>query len=186
MNPFLIEYSPATSSWKRLATKGVSPGSLVSHCMVPAYNGTKMIVFGGALYPDVVKMVDGKIPPAAIQGSIYILDIQSLTWTNGTGTDPQYIRSDMACGVSGDNFVAWGGEVHGQDIEALGTPIIYNLKTNNWTTEFVQTLNLKSAEVPSSTTATAVTPTGNSAIETSFGSLQSCFPDQSKQKSPTT
>lgn len=68
-----------------------------------------MIVFGGALYPDVVTRVKGAIPLATIVGSIYILDIQSLTWTKGADVDPQYARSDMACGVSGDNFVAWGG-----------------------------------------------------------------------------
>ncbi|KAF9933815.1 hypothetical protein BGZ75_004546 [Mortierella antarctica] len=169
MNPYLVEYSPETSKWKRLATNGTSPGSLVSHCMVPAYNGTKFIVFGGALYPDVVMEVDGVISRAAIKGSIYILDVQTLTWSKGADADPQYIRSDMACGVSGDNFVAWGGEVHATYISTLGTPIIYNLKTNSWTKEFVQTLNLKSNETPSSTTANTATPTGSSAVRSDDG-----------------
>ncbi|CAO3563815.1 unnamed protein product [Mortierella alpina] len=164
LNPYLVEYSPQTSKWKRLATNGASPGSLVSHCMVPAYNGTKMIVFGGALYPDVVTMTNGAIEPATITRSIYVLDVKSLTWTKGLDPDPQYARSDMACGVSGDNFVAWGGEVHAKYITTLGTPIIYNLKTNTWTKEFVQTRYLKSDATPSITTTNTVTPTGSSAL----------------------
>ncbi|KAF9567051.1 hypothetical protein EC968_003520 [Mortierella alpina] len=197
LNPHLVEYSPQTSKWKRLPTNGTSPGSLVSHCMVPAYNGTKMVVFGGALFPDVVTVTNGRVSPAAIMGSIYILDIQSLTWTRGADTEPQHIRSDMACGVSGDNFVAWGGiaehfidivvrgglrlmltrfegmiigEIHSEYIGTLGTPIIYNIKTNSWTKEFIQTVNLKSDEIPSITTTSNVTPTGGSVVDSDDGS----------------
>ncbi|KAF9952843.1 hypothetical protein BGZ72_005875 [Mortierella alpina] len=93
--------------------------------MVPAHNGTKMIVFGGNLFSR------------GVQGSIYILDLKSLSWTKGAEAEPIQRRSDMACTASGDHFVAWGGETTGSNVNTFGTPIIYNLKTNAWTTEYL-------------------------------------------------
>ncbi|KAF9284880.1 hypothetical protein BGZ68_004337 [Mortierella alpina] len=106
-------------------TIGESPGELSGHCMVPAYNGTKMIIFGGNHFTR------------GVQGSIYILDLQTLNWTKGAEADPIQRRSDMACAASGDNFVAWGGETVGLNVNTFGTPIIYNLRTNAWTTEYL-------------------------------------------------
>ena len=42
-------------------------------------------------------------------GSIYILDMKTLSWAKGPDVDPTQNRSGMACAVAGDNFVAWGG-----------------------------------------------------------------------------
>lgn len=62
-----------------------------------AYNGTKMILFGG--------LTSG----GSAVGNLYILDVQSLTW-NLTATAPSsQSRYGMACSVSGDNFIIWGG-----------------------------------------------------------------------------
>ena len=63
-----------------------------------AHNGSKLIVFGGYTI--------GK----QVLGSIYILDVQTMVWTRGQNTDTSMIRSDMACTVAGDSFIAWGGE----------------------------------------------------------------------------
>ncbi|KAG0199172.1 hypothetical protein BGX28_007519 [Mortierella sp. GBA30] len=126
-NPNLFEFSPQSLNWVRISTKGESPGNISSHCMVPAYNGTKMVVFGGV---TVMRQ------PVA---SIYILDLGTLTWTRGKNADPVQSRSDMACTVAGDNFIAWGGEYLGKRMESFGTPLIYNLQTGQWTTEFILT-----------------------------------------------
>jgi hypothetical protein len=61
-----------------------------------AYNGAKMIVFGGRT-------------PDKISGDLYILDVATMTWTQGPSSDP---RTGMVCSVSGDNFVAWGGTTY--------------------------------------------------------------------------
>lgn len=61
-----------------------------------AYNGTKMILFGGNT--DTTQSVD----------SLYILDVPSMTWTQADSSLDA--RSDMACSVSGDNFIVWGGK----------------------------------------------------------------------------
>lgn len=63
-----------------------------------AYNGTKMVVFGGQ---DVSTYV--------LLSSIYLLDLKTLVWTRGADADPSQGRRGMACAVAGDNFIAWGG-----------------------------------------------------------------------------
>ena len=63
-----------------------------------AYGGSKMILFGGST-----------ISRRSL-GSIYILDMKTLSWMKGPDVDPSQNRSGMACAVAGDNFVAWGGK----------------------------------------------------------------------------
>lgn len=56
-----------------------------------------MILFGGQTF-------DGATP-----GNLYTLDMESMTW-NLTQTVPSsQSRHSMACSVSGDNFIIWGG-----------------------------------------------------------------------------
>ncbi|KAF9344568.1 hypothetical protein BGX26_004223 [Mortierella sp. AD094] len=141
-NPFLWEYVPGTSSWSLVSTTGPSPEDVERHCMVPAYNGTKMVVFGGN--PTV------NIP----LGGIYILNVQDMSWTKGIDITPSSNRSDMACAIAGDNFVAWGGDQNNNNVGMSGTPIIYNLKTNQWTTQF----SLPAPTVPAGTINTPNTP----------------------------
>lgn len=43
------------------------------------------------------------------KNTTYILDIPSMAWTKGPAVDASQSRSAMACSVSGDNFVIWGG-----------------------------------------------------------------------------
>ncbi|KAF9157859.1 hypothetical protein BGX21_001912 [Mortierella sp. AD011] len=80
-----------------------------------------MVLFGGTT---------SSLQPS---GSIYILDIQNLSWTKGADIKSSLGRESMACTVAGDNFVAWGGDLDYEQHKSLGTPVIYNLKTNQWT-----------------------------------------------------
>ncbi|KAF8947283.1 hypothetical protein BGZ47_009671 [Haplosporangium gracile] len=94
-----------------------------------AYNGTKMILFGG----------DGLGPSVA---SLSILDISTMTWTNGK--DAPDARSEMACSVAGDNFIVWGGYKEMLSIDSVAvpaTPLIYNIKSGKWTDKFVRGTN---------------------------------------------
>ncbi|KAF9933813.1 hypothetical protein BGZ67_004133 [Mortierella alpina] len=123
-NPSLVEFIPGNKTWARIPTTGMSPGEVNAHCMVPVYNGTKIVVFGG-------------YGPSGAHGNIYILDLQSMVWSKGVSGDP---RAEMACSARGDNFIAWGGELEGAVIRnTFNTPIIYNLRTNVWTTEYIST-----------------------------------------------
>jgi len=52
----------------------------------------------------------GNLPAEASVATLYILDVPSLTWSQGESADPSESRSEMACAVSGDNFIVWGGK----------------------------------------------------------------------------
>ncbi|KAF9122804.1 hypothetical protein BGW39_009485 [Mortierella sp. 14UC] len=121
-NPDLFEFQMIAYKWVRLNTEGPAPTQIYSHCMVPAYDGFKMVVFGGSVESD-VQLDD-----------IYILDVPTMTWTKGSSPPVPLNRASMACTVGGDNFVAWGGYNAQKAID--GTPIIYNLKKNEWTTTY--------------------------------------------------
>ncbi|KAF9983904.1 hypothetical protein BGZ75_004544 [Mortierella antarctica] len=82
--------------------------------MVPAYNGTKMVVFGGV-----------NVARQTVAG-IYVLDVETMIWTKGKDIDPLLSRSDMACSVAGDNFIAWGGNAAGPDRNDA------NMKRSGW------------------------------------------------------
>ncbi|KAK5801778.1 hypothetical protein F5H01DRAFT_397646 [Linnemannia elongata] len=143
-NPYLNEYNPNTHEWAAVTTSGPSPGDVSGH----SYNGTKMIVFGGA-------SLNGD--PNA---DIHILDILTREWTAGKSADAIQARQYMACAVSGDSFVAWGGESASGIQEA--TPIVYDMKYNQWTTQF----NRVSNGTSTTTGPTRVTspPTNTAAI----------------------
>ncbi|KAG0379263.1 hypothetical protein BGX24_001086 [Mortierella sp. AD032] len=126
-NPDLFEFQMAAGRWVRLNTVGPAPTKIFSHCMVPAYNGFKMVLFGGSLRDDLQL------------GDIYILDVPTMTWTMGSAPPVPLNRSNMACTVGGDNFVAWGGMNFQKAVD--GTPVVYNLRSNEWTTTY--TLNLE-------------------------------------------
>ncbi|KAF9905586.1 Host cell factor 1 [Linnemannia zychae] len=121
-NPYIFEFQMTAYKWVRLNTEGPSPTQIYSHCMVPAYDGFKMVVFGGSVKADVQL------------GDIYILDVPTMTWMKGSSPPVPLNRSNMACTVGGDNFVAWGGYNAQKAIDV--TPIIYNLKKNEWTTTY--------------------------------------------------
>ncbi|KAK3804798.1 MAG: hypothetical protein J3R72DRAFT_130096 [Linnemannia gamsii] len=92
-----FEYTPSNSQWRLLPAIGFTPPTRNRSCMESAYNGTKIILFGG--------MATKGGPPV---GNIYILDVTSMTWTEGPGGEG---RTLMACSVSGDNFLVWGGKL---------------------------------------------------------------------------
>ncbi|KAG0045473.1 hypothetical protein BGZ83_009327 [Gryganskiella cystojenkinii] len=81
-----------------------------------------MVLFGGVTSGNVV------------QGGIYILDVATMTWTEGTSAMSSNWRRAMACAASDDFFVAWGGDNNGAVMTT--TPIIYNVKLNQWTNDF--------------------------------------------------
>ncbi|KAF9951025.1 hypothetical protein BGZ72_007359 [Mortierella alpina] len=115
----LIEYQPSNSKWVNLQTTGPSPGNISSPCTIPAYDGTKLIVFGGISTASFSTL-----------GSIYMLDAQNLTWTRGADAETSQNRVGMACAVAGDKFIAWGGTNNAKT--SLEPLIVYNLKTDTW------------------------------------------------------
>ncbi|KAF9201005.1 hypothetical protein BGZ49_008767 [Haplosporangium sp. Z 27] len=117
----LFQYSLASGSWKVVNTTGTSPGNLIQFCMAPAYNGSKIVVFGGYT--------------SAGSGSsdVFVLNVDSMNWTRGKSLDISLSRYQTACGVAGDNLVIWGGIT---TLPIANTTLIYNFNEDQWTTTF--------------------------------------------------
>ncbi|KAF9541120.1 hypothetical protein EC957_003401 [Mortierella hygrophila] len=123
---YLYEYKMSTTppTWDFLRSYGSVPPHLSEMCMVSASYGNKMLVFGGGFNGSEV-------------GTLYILDVPTMTWTRGPSSQP---RKGMACAVAGDNFVVWGGiswNNSGAFVPLPPTPIVYNINSGQWTTQFV-------------------------------------------------
>ncbi|KAG0380018.1 hypothetical protein BGX24_010617, partial [Mortierella sp. AD032] len=118
-------YDPtAENSIAPTSDDGDRPTARSDHCMVEAYNGTKMILFGG-------------FATGQYLDDIYILDVKSLKWTKGTPAGPTLARRRASCAVTNDLFVAWGGAVADPMSKIMtavrqNITIVYNLKTNQW------------------------------------------------------
>ena len=67
-------------------------------------DGTKYYLFGG------ITTIEGR--DAFTAGDLYELNLDNLQWTKKTTAPPaaQIPRSYMACAVTGQTFVAWGGK----------------------------------------------------------------------------
>ncbi|KAF9427622.1 hypothetical protein BGZ76_002246 [Entomortierella beljakovae] len=136
----------ATNGWRNLVTRGAIPPKRTMACFVPAYSGSKMILFGGT--------TSGSDPSknGVIYGDIYILDVDTLTWTQGTNAPAVVIGIyGHNCAYSNDQLIVWGG----YPLQATtNDAFVYNLKTSTWTDNFVALKDSQSA-----TTAATPKPT---------------------------
>ncbi|KAG0295823.1 hypothetical protein BGZ96_010941 [Linnemannia gamsii] len=116
----LYEYIPITEQYIPITDKGDIPPPRYGHCIVEAYGGSKIILFGG---------VTDLNPTSA---DIYSFDVATLTWTQGQTGDSTVGRTYAACAVTNDMFVAWGGAPQLHNIfSVVSTPtVVYNLKTD--------------------------------------------------------
>ncbi|KAF9322568.1 hypothetical protein BGZ91_004216 [Linnemannia elongata] len=89
---------PATSRPSNIRQNPIAHESFVWSIYRNTYGGRNMIVFGGAGLDGIAK------------ADIYILDLPTSTWTTGKPADASQARTNMACAVAGDNFIAWGGK----------------------------------------------------------------------------
>jgi len=128
--------------------KGEIPQPRHSACLVSAFGGTKMVLFGGFIKDKIRTLPD-----------IHLLDVATMVWTRGPDADQKERRALAACAVSNDQFIAWGGQNH-QDGTPVNSTIVYNLKTNKWTLNYNGTPDpsTSSAPIPSS----SASPNGSS------------------------
>ncbi|KAF9431808.1 hypothetical protein BGZ76_011673 [Entomortierella beljakovae] len=133
MGKNMLQFNPTTLETAFLPIPSTFGGNSVVHytsawsTLRNTYKGTKFVLFGG------------HTPARQPLGSIYVLDLASMTWTKGIDINPSLNRNGMACAVVGDNFIAWGGGQGGTFVAALATPVIYNLKSNLWVNEISTT-----------------------------------------------
>ncbi|KAK3805787.1 MAG: hypothetical protein J3Q66DRAFT_375529 [Benniella sp.] len=85
----LYAFSP-DNGWRLLDPSGTPPLARCDVCLVPAYSGTKMVLFGGM----------GNEPNQLNQfeplGDLYILDVDTMTWTRGSDAGPTEARFNTA------------------------------------------------------------------------------------------
>ncbi|KAG0022857.1 hypothetical protein BGZ82_010892 [Podila clonocystis] len=121
----LFRYNVADGSWASVTTSGQVPPATMGSCLVQAYGGTKMVLFGG----------DGI--GSVAQSGIYVLDVQTWTWTKGADAGAVNARGGAACAVTNNLFVAQGGWTRDPYEGVTKQPtIIYNLKTGVWQNRF--------------------------------------------------
>lgn len=126
------------SAWTIIAAKGVGPSPRAVTCMVAAYGGTKLVVFGG----------EG--PGKVVLGDIYIYDVATSTWTPGPDAGTSRARAGHVCAVSGDNLVIFGGYINFSRAPVAETTLVFNLKSNTWSDSFVSSGPIPSPPSPGS------------------------------------
>ncbi|KAF9326177.1 hypothetical protein BG006_010368 [Podila minutissima] len=141
----LLRFDATNSTWSNVELKEGAPSSRQGACMVPAHNGTKLVVFGG--FPATMITNITNMPGDSLS-DIYVLDAANLTWTKGQDGGEGRARSSHACAISGDSFLAWGG------ISTAGMPpaqilSVYDLKSNTWQDKFAPGLKLDSGSTSS-------------------------------------
>ncbi|KAG0085535.1 hypothetical protein BGZ93_000624, partial [Podila epicladia] len=129
----LYRLDSGATSWTKLNTTG-GPSARESACMVPALNGTKLVVFGGIF------------APSTFLGDISIFDVATSTWTRGQDGGETRARTGHVCAVSGDKFVTWGGEsaLTASNPSKMEVVSVYSMTTNTWLDQYL----VPGSEVP--------------------------------------
>ncbi|KAF9154545.1 hypothetical protein BGX20_004642 [Mortierella sp. AD010] len=140
----LYAYNPISNGWSNLTSlaKGDIPSSRLSSCLLPAFEGSKMILFGGVNVGGSDTFYD-----------IYILDVHTLTWKRGPDVTPTNGRAMAACSVSNGNFIVWGGGtvVSGTSSVPDDTVMVFDLLAGAWVSKY----NVDLLSPPANTTSTS-------------------------------
>ncbi|KAG0261468.1 hypothetical protein BGZ95_004226, partial [Linnemannia exigua] len=106
---------------------GDVPASRAGHCMVEAYGGKQFYVFGG-------------VTKQGATADMYRIDVDTMKWTRLRTGPLAAARSYMACGVTNDMFVAWGGATWdgtNSRFQVVTTPlVVFNLRSGEWQSTF--------------------------------------------------
>ncbi|KAF9997340.1 Acyl-CoA-binding domain-containing protein 5, partial [Entomortierella chlamydospora] len=119
----LYAYNTA-AGWSTPPVSGDIPPPRTLACLVPAYSGTKMILYGG--FASSTTNTSG--PPL---NDIYVLDVATYTWTKGSSSSAG--RAGSACAVSGDYLIVWGGY---NILASSSLTMVYDIKTDSWITSY--------------------------------------------------
>ncbi|KAF9348308.1 hypothetical protein BGX34_002558 [Mortierella sp. NVP85] len=145
------EINKPTKGWGSLPNKGIKE-FVEWNCIAPAYGGSKMVLLGNDLFGE--------------NAFVYIFDVINLTWKKGPSTKQ---IDQSACAVTGDQFIIWGGELAAGKVS--DTTLVYNMKTDKWTTSFIAPLR------PDTTTTTISYSSPPSQTSMQDGSHTSNTPD---------
>ncbi|KAG9071512.1 hypothetical protein KI688_005724 [Linnemannia hyalina] len=122
-----LEYFPGNNTWTRFTTNGADLPLISRHCMVQGYGGRKIVVYGGHEWNQGVE---------TLRGTIFVLDVPTMTWVQGDSVAPTYVSSDSACTLTGTNFISWGGSQAQLNKATLATPVIFDVESKKWIAQF--------------------------------------------------
>jgi hypothetical protein len=105
-----------------LVTQYPLPVDKIRGCLVPAYNGSKVVLVGSML-----NLVNS-------DSAVYFLDVASQVWTKGP-TIPLVLFS--ACAVTGDQLILWGGQIMEIDLVKYSGISVLNMNTMKWTNSYI-------------------------------------------------
>ncbi|KAK3814519.1 MAG: hypothetical protein J3R72DRAFT_503801 [Linnemannia gamsii] len=119
---YFYEFKPSSSTpWTLLQSSGSVPPHTSDSCMVSAFKGTKVLLFGGHVAGQpLYQMTDARL---------YILDVATMTWSQGPSSQS---RNGMACAVSGNYMVVWVGKYEYPSL----APLVYNINSGLWTAQY--------------------------------------------------
>ncbi|KAF8941423.1 hypothetical protein EDD21DRAFT_427215 [Dissophora ornata] len=152
----------ATNGWITLTTGGTIPTPRNDACLVSAYGGSELVLFGGYNATANITLND-----------IYIFDVAKLQWTRGPDVDPMNARAGAACAAPNDYFVAWGGY---SSLTAFNTTMVYNIRSAVWTSTYI---NMPVQTATTSTFTTTLVPTSTSNTPTTLASPSPSAPSTS-------
>ncbi|KAF9128438.1 hypothetical protein BGW39_005062 [Mortierella sp. 14UC] len=126
----LVEFfptNPAKVTSIQRSIIGDVPESRFGHCMVEAYGGKQFYVFGG-------------VTKQGTTADMYRVDVDTMKWTRLRSGPSAAARSYMACAVTNDMFVAWGGATWdgtNKRYQVVTTPlVVFNLRSGEWQSTF--------------------------------------------------
>ncbi|KAF9112675.1 hypothetical protein BGX27_002973 [Mortierella sp. AM989] len=133
----VLEINPVDFSSRRITTAGNTPTRALDLCAAVTEDGTKAVVFGGS--------IDTK----TFSDDLFVLHVGNYTWEQRTAASMK--RTRMSCGISKNQFFAWGGSSD-QDVTTTHNivPIIYDIDRNAWINNYDANGPLNSSGLPTS------------------------------------
>lgn len=130
----LFRYEPVTSTWSQVELmKGDIPLPRQGACMVPAHNGTKLVLFGGYTATSLSNVLT---PIGTSLSDVYVLEVATLTWSKGADGGLERARSNHVCAVSGDSLVVWGGISKAMKTPPVDIVLVYDFSSKTWQDSF--------------------------------------------------
>ncbi|KAF8977074.1 hypothetical protein BGZ46_007688 [Entomortierella lignicola] len=131
--------------WKDMTSiqNGYVPSPRTSTCLVSAFGGSKLILFGGVDPSRTTSLND-----------IYTLDISTMTWARGPDVDQVNGRAFASCAFSKGSFIVWGGTsaVNGNAVVPQNDVLVFDTTTGNWTSVYSPSPSSSSSSSSSSST----------------------------------
>ncbi|KAF8975261.1 hypothetical protein BGZ46_009292 [Entomortierella lignicola] len=149
----LTTFSPITASWRDLTTTGDVPSMRIGGCLASTSCGSSVVYFGG--------FTNGQGKTTAYS-NIYILNTTTMVWKKGPDASNVNRRGGASCAISNNQFIAWGGSNSENSDDIQNSVLVYNLKSNQWSSSYKSSSHSNLVNITATTSAvttSVVSPT---------------------------